>query len=319
MSHKPRLGQLWGIVLAGGEGTRVRSFLSRLCGGRGIKQFCAVIGRRSMLEHTLVRVERLIPKERVLVIIGQDHQEEAARQLGHWPAENIIVQPQNRDTTAGILLPLAHISHRDPHAQVAIFPSDHFILQEERFIDLVQQAVWETHYFPENFILLGMIPDRFEEGYGWIEFETEDSPGLTNPVTHFWEKPSLAQAHSLWQQGALWNSFVCVTQHETLWRMVKQATPDIYRDFLQIFQTLKTSQTESVIRQVYRRLRAVNFSSGVCEPCARMLRVLPVPEIGWSDWGTVERIMATVEELGKKPEVLARLNLQPCLLSQVTR
>jgi mannose-1-phosphate guanylyltransferase len=57
-------GKLWGIVLAAGEGTRVRDFLQHLCGGRGIKQFCAVIGRRSMLEHTLARVERLISRER---------------------------------------------------------------------------------------------------------------------------------------------------------------------------------------------------------------------------------------------------------------
>lgn len=166
MSQKPGAGQLWGIVLAGGEGMRVRPFLSQLCGGRGIKQFCAVIGRRSMLEHTLARVERLIPKERIVVIISQDHQKEAAKQLGHWPAANVIVQPQNRDTTAGILLPLVHVSHRDPSAQVAIFLSDHFILQEERFIDFVRHAVWETLWFPENFILLGMTPDRLEEEYG---------------------------------------------------------------------------------------------------------------------------------------------------------
>src|SRR5262245_39834120 len=59
--------KLWGIMLASGEGTRARAFLKRVYGGRGIKQFCAVVGRRSMLEHTLARVERLIPRERILV------------------------------------------------------------------------------------------------------------------------------------------------------------------------------------------------------------------------------------------------------------
>lgn len=127
----------------------------------------------------------------------------------------------------------------------------------------------------------------------------------------------MVQTHALWQQGALWNSFVCVTQCETLWRMVQQAAPDIYLDFLQIYRALGTSQAESVIRQVYRRLRAVNFSSGVCEPWARALRVLPVPEVGWSDWGSVERIMATIDQLGKKAEILARLNHQHRPLSQM--
>jgi len=58
--------QPWGIVLAAGEGARARDFLKQLCGGRGIKQFCTIIGRYSMLEQTLIRVERLIPRERIL-------------------------------------------------------------------------------------------------------------------------------------------------------------------------------------------------------------------------------------------------------------
>ena len=88
---------LWGIVLAAGEGTRVRKFLQQQCGGRGIKQFSAVIGHRSMLEHTLARVERLIP-ERILVIVSVDHREEVAAQLAHWPAVNVTFQPENQDT-----------------------------------------------------------------------------------------------------------------------------------------------------------------------------------------------------------------------------
>jgi CTP:molybdopterin cytidylyltransferase MocA len=79
--------KLWGIVLAAGEGTRVRAFLAQLCGGCGIKQSCAIIGRRSMLEHTLARVERLIPRERILVVVSTDHREEVSAQLAHWPAD----------------------------------------------------------------------------------------------------------------------------------------------------------------------------------------------------------------------------------------
>jgi mannose-1-phosphate guanylyltransferase len=83
-------GHLWGIVLAAGDGTRVRKFLSGLCGGRGIKQFCAVIGHRSILQHTLARVEQLIPRQRILIIVSRYHREEVAQQLRHWPKDNII-------------------------------------------------------------------------------------------------------------------------------------------------------------------------------------------------------------------------------------
>lgn len=63
-------GKLWGIILAGGEGTRVRPFLQHLCGNRGIKQFCAVTGRRSMLEDTLAKVERLIPRQQIVIVVS---------------------------------------------------------------------------------------------------------------------------------------------------------------------------------------------------------------------------------------------------------
>jgi mannose-1-phosphate guanylyltransferase len=307
MNYELGVRQTWGIVLAAGEGTRVRTFLSRICGNRGIKQFCTVIGRRSMLEHTLARVEMLIPRQRILVIVGENHRPEVTQQLAHWPEENIIMQPQNRDTTAGILLPLTHIAKRDPNATVAIFPSDHFVADEQRFMNCVHQAVAETYWFPGSFVLLGMTPDRVEDGYGWIEPGAAENHRLTQAVKRFWEKPSRAHAETLWRHGALWNSFVCVSHAHTLWTMVREAVPDVYMHFLRLYHALGTPEAQHVMRRMYRHLRAVNFSSGVCEPWATTLRVLPVPDVGWSDWGSVERIVATIEQLGKKAEFDARL------------
>jgi mannose-1-phosphate guanylyltransferase len=299
--------QLWGIVLAAGEGIRVRSFLQHLCGGRGIKQFCAVIGRRSLLQHTLARVERLIPRERILIVVSADHQQEVTQQLAHWPPESIIYQPANRDTAAGILLPLAHLWQGGRVASVAVFPSDHFILEEERFMAYVEKAVAETQHFPEELILLGMTPDEAEEGYGWIEPAAGEAGRETRAVRRFWEKPSLTQTYKLLRHGALWNTFVCVTQTTTLWEMMRQATPDLYNAFAHIRLGLRSVHAPLITEHVYESLRAVNFSSGVCERLASRLRVLPVPEVGWSDWGSMDRILASLQRVGKLEECLARL------------
>src|SRR5215470_5537594 len=167
--------KLWGIVLAAGEGTRAREFLKQLCGGRGIKQFCAVLDSRSMLEHTLARVEQLIPRERVLVVVSQHHQEEVTQHLAHWPAENVIYQPANRDTAPGILLPLTYISQWDPFATVTVFPSDHFVVKEDLFLTAVRRAVAEVQYFPRQLGLLGARPDQAEGDYGWIEPAGDES------------------------------------------------------------------------------------------------------------------------------------------------
>lgn len=292
-------GQLWGIVLAGGEGSRVRDFLQRLRGGRGIKQFCAVIGRRSMLEHTVARVERVIPRERILVVVSAQHRRDVAEQLTYWPADNIIYQPANRDTAPGILLPLIHVMHRDPLATVAIFPSDHFIVDEARFMSSVQRAVAETQRFPQDLTLLGMTPDRAEEGYGWIEAGKEEARRETRPVLRFWEKPSVLQTQTLLRRKALWNTFVCVARAATIWEMVEQVAPDLSQAFRILQQALGSSRVEEVRERVYATLRPVNFSVAVCEPLSSRLRVLPVPDVGWSDWGSAERICATLQQLGK--------------------
>lgn len=299
--------QLWGIVLAGGEGTRVRDFLTQLCGGRGIKQFCAVVGRRSMLEHTLARVERLIPRERILIVVSTHHRPEVEAQLAHWPLNNVIFQPANRDTAPGILLPLAHVSQRAPFATVAIFPSDHFIVEEARFMSFVERAVEETRRFRQDVTLLGMTPTEIEEGYGWIEPGTKAHGRDTLAVQRFYEKPSLLRTHDLLRQGALLNTFVCVAQANTLWELVRQATPALYQDFMVIRRALQTPHVEEVNARVYGTMQSVNFSSDICEPLAARLRVLPVPDVGWSDWGSAERILASLQNIGKLEACLARL------------
>ena len=294
--------KLWGIILAGGDGTRVQAFLRQLCGGRGIKQFCTILGRRSLLEQTLARVEQIIPRERILIVVGQHHHDEASRQLAQWPAENIIWQPANCDTAPGILLPLAHLSHRAPFATVAVFPSDHFIQDEARFLHSVQQAVGETQRFPRELTLLGATPDRMEEGYGWIEPGPAEIGRETLPVRRFWEKPPASVAHSLLRRGAVWNTFVFTAQAATLWEMTRQTAPDLYTEFMHIRRALSLSHGATVIDTVYRTLPSVNFSANICQPLAARLRVLRMPEIGWSDWGTQERILDSLRQFGRLDE-----------------
>lgn len=300
-------GKLWGIVLAGGEGSRVRNFLQQLCGGRGIKQFCAVTGRRSMLEHTLARVERLIPRERILVVVSRHHREEVTQQLAHWPTANIIVQPANRETAPGIFLPLAHLAHRDLDATVAVFPSDHCILDEATFMDTVGKAVAEVQYYPHALTLLGMKPEGVEEGYGWIEASRGEQGRESQSVRRFLEKPALPYAQKLLDQGALWNTFVFVVSASTLWAMMRQAAPDLCHSFNTLRLMLRSAHAPLFTEHIYETMRAVNFSTEVCVPLVSWLRVMPVPDVGWSDWGSVERICASLRRLGKLEECLARL------------
>jgi mannose-1-phosphate guanylyltransferase len=302
---------VWGIVLAGGEGTRVKSFLQQTCGGSGLKQFSAIIDERSMLRCTLDRVTRLIPRERVVIVVSAQHRNHAARELADWPSENVIYQPRNRDTAAGILLPLAHITNRDPAATVVVFPSDHFIDNEPLFMNAVAKALQEIKKNPSHLVLLGMTPQQGEETeYGYI-VGVRTALGESSPVAGFVEKPPLNVAKDLIQRGALWNTMVFAVENTALWEMVQRSSPALYHAFRLIQMTLRRGCTPRFIEHLYEVIPAVNFSSAICERLASRLSVLAVPDVGWSDWGTVGSILRTLKKLGKTDAFYTRSQRSP--------
>jgi mannose-1-phosphate guanylyltransferase len=298
---------LWGIVLAAGQGTRVRRFLTQLCGGRGLKQFCTITGTRSMLQQTLARVERIIPRERILVIVSDGDRLDAAQQLSAWPAENIIYQPVDRGTAPGILLPLVHVSRRDPAAIVAVFPCDHFILDESTFMASVATAISQIEQSAEELILLGMKPDRPEEEFGWIETFDNEKNQVSSKVWRFWEKPSAFKARELFSRGALWNTFVFAAEANALWDMVLNRAPDLYHSFRSIWLAMNGNHGQAYTDHIYNQIRTVDFSTEILQHLAHRLRVLPVPEVGWSDWGSAERICESLKTIGKLEECFTRL------------
>jgi mannose-1-phosphate guanylyltransferase len=95
-----------------------------------------------MLEHTFDRAEKLIPAELLYVVIAREHLkfDEVNRQLGSRSSETVVIQPNNKDTAPGLLLPLIYLHRRYPEAAVAVFPADHFIVEEDVFIRHVDLA-----------------------------------------------------------------------------------------------------------------------------------------------------------------------------------
>ena len=124
VGHRSRL---WSIILAGGEGERVRPLIQAWLGCHKPKQYCSFIGTRSMFQHTLDRAVRLTRPERIMSVIARGHLQEALAQLEGRDAGTVLVQPKNCNTAAGIFLPLTFIRAQDASATVVIYPSDHFV------------------------------------------------------------------------------------------------------------------------------------------------------------------------------------------------
>ena len=89
-----------------------------------------------------------------------------------------------------------------------------------------------------------------------------------------------------------------------------QTVPELYGAFSGVRIMLGTTHAKKYIEQTYERLCAVNFSSAILAQCAERLRVLAVPEIGWSDWGSADRILNSAMRVGCVGELAARLERQ---------
>ncbi len=291
---------LHGLVLAGGDGRRLEPYIKELKGQKLPKQFVNFIGRHSMVEQTFRRVERLIPADQILTVVSRQHltYAEVRRQLADRAKETVIVQPFNKETGPGILLPLAFIYKRCPDAIIALFPSDHFILEEERFMNHVALAIQAVKHNPSRIILLAIAPHEPETEYGYV-LPSENLGRAcrfgTRPVSAFIEKPRRERALELVTAGALWNTMTMVFSLRTLWQLVERVQPELHAHFSRILEAIGTVEEQRTVNDVYERLQPVNFSKEITEKIAeyhpKSISVLPVRDVFWSDLGSRERVL----------------------------
>jgi len=280
-----------GIVLAAGDGRRLQPLIRRLRGDALPKQYMTFSGSRSLLEQSIHRAERVIPPERLFTVVGQHHLSfpEVVRQLAVRPPGTVVIQPENKETAPGILLPLVALSRRYPDAVVTVFPSDHFIREEGLFMGHVELACHAIERELSDLILLGIEPQG----------------GATDSlrrIVRFIEKPEVEMARTLAADGALWNSFVMVFRASTLLEVVQALAPQLFGAFERIRRAVGMAEEQDIIGAEYRAMEPVNFSRSVLEALPRhsqwRLSTLPVRGVTWSDWGSERRLMADLETFG---------------------
>jgi len=296
---------VWGIILAAGDGVRLRQYIRSRFNSDRPKQFCAFSGTRSMLAHTIARAELLIPKERLLVTFKKDHREFARHDVEGFDEENIIVQPSNKETTASILLPLMYILRRDPDARVVIFPSDHFIIREERFMEHVAAGEEFVERHAKYLILLGTDSENFLPDYGWIEMSmriAEVRGCEIFRVKRFLEKPDAKKAHSLQRDRTVCNTLVMIGYASALLRKFRLITPGVYDAFKEIGAKLFSPNQMDIIKDIYASLPSVDFSKAILAHDTHGLGVLRVRNVYWNDWGNASRIQADLARLQTESE-----------------
>lgn len=290
--------QTWAIILAGGEGTRLALLTVALYGRPLPKQFAAIDGERSMLQATLARVEQIVPREPIIVVIGPAHGELARSQLADVEGVTLLAQPASCGTAVAILYGLAWIRAHDHAANVLIFPSDHYVADDRGFVAAAAAASLASQRLG-RLVLVGATPDSPDPEYGWIVPGPSVEPGVF-AVDRFAEKPERTMAEHLLRDGALWNTFVFAAPAATLELLARQHLP------LHAARFDGWAFGGGPVAEAFRGLSSADFSREILQR-ATGLAVLAMPNVGWNDWGTPARVLASLRGKPTEGHLLARI------------
>lgn len=289
-------GHDWALVLAAGEGSRLQTLTTTASGVAVPKQFCSLGGGASLLHDALRRARVVAPPERTCVVVAAHHRRWWEGLSRFIPMRNIIVQPRNRGTANGILLPLLRILHRDPEASLLVLPSDHYVRNEAILAAALRRAAMEAAGRRDGIVLLGFAPEEADPELGYIVPKVgAGSEADVRVVEQFIEKPGIAAARELIAQGGLWNALIFVARGETLLRIFEERCPEIVMEMRGILRRSSGDTTSDAhLIGLYERLPAMDFSRDVIQRCVSRLLVLRVTPCGWSDLGTPRRLAETL-------------------------
>jgi mannose-1-phosphate guanylyltransferase len=278
----------WTLALAGGEGTRLADYVEHRFGRRLPKQYCCLLGRRSMLQHTLERLNKLNPPARTLTVIGTNHGDVATPQLVGL-SDHVFRQPSSRDTGVALYVALAMIKRWAPNAVVTVTPTDHYISPAALYVRQVADAQNAAGRRRDEVVLLGIKPVAPDPEFGYVLVSGTESSGFRR-AQGFVEKPSEALAKRLIADGALWNTMVACGTVDALLQLGRETQPALISAVDLLVRAIGTIDEERAIDDLYRTQPPIGFSREILAREHRRLLVYELEGIEWSDWGQPDRI-----------------------------
>lgn len=276
---------LHGVIMSGGSGTRFWP-LSRLTRP---KQFLTFGGERTLLQATADRCEPLIPPERLWVVTNALQAAETRRQLPHLPPEQVLVEPQGRNTAPCVGLAAVHLLRRDPDAIMVLMPADHLIAPGELFREGVETAARLVEDDPQRLVLFGVPPTWPATGFGYIERGAPLAESGAFQVLSFREKPDHETAVGYLQAGHyLWNCGIFVWRAETILDRIREFEPELAAGLERMAAALGTPDAERVVQREFPQLKSISIDYAVLERAAPVCVV--EARFDWDDVGSWEAL-----------------------------
>jgi mannose-1-phosphate guanylyltransferase len=275
------------VILAGGSGTR---FWPRSRRARA-KQVLALDGERSMIQQTVERLKPLAKLDKTWIITNEFLAHEIADQLPGLPAAQIVQEPVARNTAPACGLAAFLIERQNPDAVLGIFPSDHVIADEPRFLKALQKGI-AVAAAGENMVVLGIEPTRAETGYGYIETTDYTRDDTALHVRRFTEKPNQNRAEEFVGAGNyFWNSGMFLWSARTLANAVREHLPETAPLLESIAAAYGTPEFEEVFHSLYSKCENISVDYAVLEPRSAKGEHLShlyciSAEFSWNDLGS---------------------------------
>jgi mannose-1-phosphate guanylyltransferase len=259
------------------------------------KQFLDVLGTgKTLLQSTFDRFLPLCPAENVYVVTHEEHIKLVQEQLPQLSEEQILAEPMRKNTAACIAYASYKIERKNPNAVIVVTPSDHLIMMEEEFQDVIGKAAGQAAS-QDKLITLGITPTRPETGYGYIQYHTEKS--FAKKVKTFTEKPELALAKKFIESGDfVWNSGIFIWGVQAIIDSFHRYLPEMAEVFDEIKPKLGTDQEKETILSTYSQCKNISIDYGIMEKAQNVYVCLGT--FTWSDLGS----WASIHEISDKDE-----------------
>jgi mannose-1-phosphate guanylyltransferase len=268
-------------IMAGGIGSRFWP-MSR---ADHPKQFLDILHTgKTLIQQTFERFSKFIPVENIFIITSREYVELVKKQLPAIPVENILGEPSRKNTAPCLAYISFKLNQKDPKATLIAAPSDHLILDEEKFIAVCENALKFVNHM-NAIITLGVHPTYPNTGYGYIQHDSMEAVPGVYKVKTFTEKPSLEIAKSFIASGDfLWNAGIFVWQVKTILKAFEKFLPEMYDVFSAEKEKFNTRQEGAALEKIYPQCTSISIDFGVMEK-ADNVYVIPA-SFGWSDLGT---------------------------------
>ncbi len=290
---------LHAVILAGGGGARLWP-LSR---ANYPKQFLKLLGERTLLQQTVLRLDELITSDRLWIVTGREQVPVVRAQVAALPGYartgiHILGEPWPRNTATAIGFAALQIQRQDPEAIMVVVPADHWVARPEAFLSLVQRATALANQ--GELVTLGVVPDRAETGYGYLRCGKRLSDAARSPseieayrVAQFVEKPDLQTAQTYVASGRYyWNTGIFLWQVAAILNEIAVYLPTLYAGLQAIAACSgQGEKAKKTLADVYALLEPISIDYGVLEKSSRLV-VMPA-DIGWSDlgeWTAIHRL-----------------------------